>query len=207
VVSQQACPHEAVKGIPSRSQRPSRSKELGAEVVNDVPDRLQEVLKRWDDRFAFSRPDLLERYLRGGIDLHIHLAVLHGTADQWCLNIAAANNGGRDLELRCRELWPEVDSGDSRRTDDSDHEPMLVDVVQAGEDCEGMVLDGQAICSVAGLMVTDGFSCVGRNARYFGPVVGLVANGLGRIGNSLRSKMLSSSGLLAWIFIKSLATV
>ena len=154
-------------------------KEPGSEEIDDVSYRLEHVLKRWDDRFAFSRPDLLKRYLGGGIDLHVHYAIGGDSLDQWCLNIAAANDGGRDLKRRCAELWPEVYAGDPRAAHDANHEPVLVDVVEAGEDCEGMILRGQAIRSVARLMVTDGLSCLRRDARYFGPVVGLVANQLG----------------------------
>jgi hypothetical protein len=142
-------------------------KESPFEIVYHPGNVPQQLLERWNNRFDFSRPELLKRYLRGDLRIHLHASFRTEIGvTQLCVDISAVKRDssnhdtflGRDFESTFHPV--------------GQHEQVsvLVDVIKVREDCKGMVLRGETIGSVARLVFREHCPDVRGNAWYFGPI-------------------------------------
>ena len=139
--------------------------------------KFEKALQCWNDRFSFARPDLLKRYLNGRLRLHIH-ATLRSETDaasyDFRIDIAAAGDVFPSAQPKVFDK--DISRGSQAHFRDGDsiyqhnQQSMLIDVVHAGEDCKGMILNGMPIRSIAWLNLGDQCSDFVAYAGYRGPI-------------------------------------
>jgi hypothetical protein len=85
-----------------------RSSKLSIEQLDRLDHCISEFNKAWDDRFDFSRPELLKRYLRGELCLYVHLRQFSGVGhpEDFCAGFGGPDSmpgpwPGRDLDKSC----------------------------------------------------------------------------------------------------------
>jgi len=66
--------HRTPVSIHDRGNGGCVSSELASEAFNRINREIEQILERWDDRLVFPPTKLAERYLRGHLDLHLHVS-------------------------------------------------------------------------------------------------------------------------------------
>lgn len=121
-----------------------RRSELSVEHLDGVRNRVSKLNEAWDNRFQLGSPKFLERYKRGGFEIHLRIRVEFGEGDSgdFCAVFGGQDELGRSDSSDTNPWAARVDRNLIRRSDGAvcnDQQSMLVDIAQTVENEKSVV--------------------------------------------------------------------